>query len=88
MAALHNTFATIAKAREAINRHVLDNGESYQIYKTDTKRHILLCKDKSCSFTIRAWCTKKQVLLSPNSSHIPVALLSIMAISNYHFCGS
>jgi len=59
MVALNDTFATIAEAREAINRHVLDDGESYRVYKTDTKRHILLCKDKSCSFTIRAWRTKK-----------------------------
>ena len=52
MVALNDTFATIAEAREAINRHVLNDGESYKVYKTDTKRHILLCKDKSCSFTI------------------------------------
>jgi hypothetical protein len=59
MVALNDTFATIAGAREAINRHVLNDGESYRVYKTDAKRHILLCKDKSCSFTIRAWCAKK-----------------------------
>jgi hypothetical protein len=53
MVALHDTFATIAEAREAINQHILDDGESYRVYKLDSKRHILLCKDKSCSFTIR-----------------------------------
>jgi hypothetical protein len=58
MVALYNT-AIIAKTRKAIICHVLDNGKSYQIYKTDTKHHILLCKDKSCSFIIRAWCIKK-----------------------------
>jgi hypothetical protein len=59
MVALYDTFATIAEARNAINRHVLDDGESYQVYKTDSKRYILVCKDKICSFKIRAWCTKK-----------------------------
>jgi hypothetical protein len=59
MVALHNTFASIVEACKAINRHVLDNSKSYQVYKSDTKRHILICKNKSCSFIIRAWCTKK-----------------------------
>jgi hypothetical protein len=59
MVALHNTFASIAEACEAINRHVLDDGESYRVYKSDSKRHILVCKDKSCSFEIQVWCTKK-----------------------------
>jgi len=59
MIALYDTFASIVEAREAINRHVLDDGESYRVYKSDVKRHILVCKDKSCSFIIRVWCTKK-----------------------------
>jgi hypothetical protein len=59
MVALYDTFATIAEAYDAINRHVLNNGESYRVYKTDLKRYILVCKDKICSFAIRAWCTKK-----------------------------
>jgi hypothetical protein len=29
MVAIYNTFASIVKAYEAINRHVLDDGESY-----------------------------------------------------------
>jgi hypothetical protein len=52
MVALYNTFAAIAKARKAINYYILDNSKSYQIYKTNTKRYILLCKDKSCFFII------------------------------------
>ena len=59
MVALHDTFVSIAEAREVINRHVLDDGKSYRVYKSDSKRHILVCKDKSCSFEIRVWCTKK-----------------------------
>jgi hypothetical protein len=50
MVALYDTFASIAEAREAINCYVLDDGKSYQVYKLDLKRHILVCKDKSCSF--------------------------------------
>jgi MuDR family transposase len=53
MVALYNTFASTAEAREAINRYVLDDGESYRVYKSDSKRYILICKDKSCSFEIR-----------------------------------
>jgi hypothetical protein len=53
MVALYDTFSSIAKAREAINCHVLNNSESYRVYKSDSKRHILVCKDKSYSFEIR-----------------------------------
>jgi MuDR family transposase len=53
MVALYDTFASIVKAREAINRYVLDDSKSYQVYKSDSKRHILVCKDKSCSFEIQ-----------------------------------
>jgi hypothetical protein len=61
MVSLHDTFASIREAREAINRYVLNDSESYRVYKSDSKRHILVCKDKSsgCSFEIRAWCTQK-----------------------------
>jgi hypothetical protein len=59
MVALHNTFASIAETCEAINRYVLNDSESYRVYKLDSKRYILVCKDKSCSFKIRVWCTKK-----------------------------
>jgi hypothetical protein len=31
MAALNDTFATIAEACEAINRHVLNDGKSYRV---------------------------------------------------------
>jgi MuDR family transposase len=59
MVALYDTFTSIAEARKAINHYVLDDGESYWVYKSDSKRYILVCKDKSCSFVIRVWCTKK-----------------------------
>ena len=34
-------FATIKEAREAINRHVINDGELYKVYKLDSKRYIL-----------------------------------------------
>jgi hypothetical protein len=62
MLELGQTFATIQEAREAINRHVLDDGESYKVYKSDSTRHILQCKskDENCSFSIRAALSKKK----------------------------
>jgi hypothetical protein len=77
MVVVYDTFATIAEAYEAINRHVLDEGESYRVYKTDTKRYILLCKDMSCSFTSKHSAPRKPVLLLLNSSHIRAVLLFI-----------
>jgi hypothetical protein len=53
MAALYDTFASNAEAHEAVNRYVLNNGKPYQVYKLDSKRYILVCKDKSCSFIIQ-----------------------------------
>jgi hypothetical protein len=57
--ALYNTLTAIAEARKVINDHVLTDGMSHRVCKTDTKRYVLLCKDKSCSFTMQAQCTKK-----------------------------
>ena len=59
MVALYDTFASIVDACETIYRYVLDDSKPYRVYKSDSKRHILVCKDKSCSFEIRVWCTKK-----------------------------
>jgi hypothetical protein len=40
-------------AREAIQRHILDDGESYKTKKAEKKRYILLCKDTNCTFRIQ-----------------------------------
>jgi hypothetical protein len=53
MVAFYDTFASIVEAYEVINCYVLDNSKSYQVYKLDTKRYILVCKDKSCSFIVQ-----------------------------------
>jgi hypothetical protein len=52
MVAFYNTFASIVKAYEVINCYVLNNSKSYQVCKLDTRRYILVCKDKSCFFFI------------------------------------
>jgi len=62
MVAFYNTFASIVEAYEVINCYVLDNSKSHQVYKLNTKRYILVCKDKSCSFVIQVYCTKKHLL--------------------------
>jgi hypothetical protein len=53
MVAFKDTFLTIQEAREAINRHVLDEGESYKVYKSDSHCHIIVCKDATCKFKIK-----------------------------------
>jgi hypothetical protein len=53
MIAFYNTFASIVEAYGVINCYVLNNSKSYQVYKLDTKRYILVCKDKNCSFIIQ-----------------------------------
>jgi hypothetical protein len=35
MVALKDTFSTIQEACNAVNCHVLDEGESYKVYKLD-----------------------------------------------------
>jgi hypothetical protein len=52
MLVINDLFSTIKEARDAINRHVLDEGESYKVYKTDCRRHIIICKNPVCKFRI------------------------------------
>ena len=59
MVQIRDSFETMAKAREAITRFLLNAGQSYKVYKGDSKRYILICKDKDCGFKIRASYLKK-----------------------------
>src|SRR6266487_1100558 len=59
MLAIGDKFSNIQEARDAINRSILDDGESYKVYKSDSKHHILQYKEKSCTFSIRAAFSKK-----------------------------
>jgi hypothetical protein len=62
MLEVEQAFATIKEAKEVINHHVIDDGESYKVYKSDSKCHILQykSKDKNCSFSIRAALSAKK----------------------------
>lgn len=59
MVQIGNSFKTMAEARDAITRFLLNAGQSYKVYKGDSTRYILACKDSDCSFKIRASYSKK-----------------------------
>ena len=64
MVILNDVFSTIDKAKEAINRYILNKEESYKIYKSDSRRHIVVCKDFVCKFKIKAsLLIKKKVVI-------------------------
>jgi hypothetical protein len=88
MLAIGDKFPDIQEAQETINRSVLDDGELYKVYKSDSKRYILQCKDKSCTFSIRAAFSKKIGISITKISHIPVAQLSIIRTRKACYCGS
>jgi hypothetical protein len=54
-----DTFSLIGDARDAVQRHVLDDGESFKTTKSDKKRYIIACKDDKCAFRIRVTNIKK-----------------------------
>jgi hypothetical protein len=54
MLSINDLFLTIKEARDIINRHVLDKGESYKVYKSNSCRHIIICKKAAYKFRIRA----------------------------------
>ena len=60
MLAINDLFSIIKEARDTINHHVLDKGESYKVYKSDCRCHIIICKDPVCKFRIRASLLKKK----------------------------
>jgi hypothetical protein len=61
MLAIGNKFASIQEAWKAINRSVINDGESCEVYKLDSKRHILKCKEEFCAFSTQAIFSKKNV---------------------------
>jgi hypothetical protein len=60
MLSTNDLFLTIKEARDAINRYVLDERESYEIYKSDSCCYIIICKKAACKFRIRASLLKKK----------------------------
>jgi hypothetical protein len=55
-------FKTMKEAKEAIKAAILDTGQSFYVYKSDSTRHLLRCKDLSCKFNIRITYSKKTEL--------------------------
>ncbi|KFY98034.1 hypothetical protein V500_01815 [Pseudogymnoascus sp. VKM F-4518 (FW-2643)] len=58
---LGDSFQTLIEARNAINRYQLDNGLSYKVYKSDSTRYIITCRNTACDFKIRASKTRKDL---------------------------
>ena len=65
--AIGTQFDTVATAREAIIRYVLDRGESYVCGKSDKKRYYVKCN--SCEFFIRAAERSNGVIIYRNDPH-------------------
>jgi hypothetical protein len=57
---INNLFPTIKKARDIINRYVLNKGESYKVYKSDSRYYIIICKKVTYKFRIQASLLKKK----------------------------
>jgi hypothetical protein len=62
MVKLKDKFESIAAARTAITKFVLDSGESYKVVKSDKTRFVICCKDSECKFRIRAIRSAKEVV--------------------------
>jgi hypothetical protein len=85
---LGQTFPTILIARDAINRSVIDNGESYKIHTSNARVYIIQCRDarnSSYSFYIRASLSKKSsvvsiVTLRSSHSYSPHAIVGLRSL--------
>jgi hypothetical protein len=53
-------FPDLPTAKNAIAAYVIDNSESYKVRNSNKERYTLVCKDKSCKFTIRATTSKSK----------------------------
>ena len=60
MLVINDLFSTIKKAKDTINRHILDKGEFYKVYKSNCCRYIIIYKDPVYKFKIRASLFKKK----------------------------
>ena len=60
MVSINDLFPTIEQAQDIINRYILDEGESYKVYKSDSYYYIIICKEATCKFRIRASLLKKK----------------------------
>jgi hypothetical protein len=59
---LYDHFETIKAARKAIKQYVLNNGESFKVDLFDKKQYSIICKERSCRFSIQAFKSSKEVV--------------------------
>ena len=67
MTAVSNTFASIAGACEAINRHDLNDGEFYKIYKVISNTVFINAKTRTVLSQFKPTAARKRMQLSSNS---------------------
>src|SRR6266487_6963594 len=71
MVNINDQFESIAAARNAITKFVLDQDESYKLVASDKRRYIICCKDSKCKFCIRAtWSAKEVVSITIIEPHM------------------
>ena len=78
MILINDVFFTIKDAQDVINRYVLDEGESYKVYKSDSRRHIIIYKDLTYKFRIRAFLLKKK------GAFITILITYSCSLANYY----
>ena len=52
MLSIGNEFLTLEEAPKTIQSSIIVKGLSYTVLKSDSKRHIVICKEVICSFRI------------------------------------
>ena len=71
MLIINDMFSSIQETRDAINRYILNEGESYRVLKSDSRCYIVIYKDPIYKFKIRASLLKKKgvviIILIPYS---------------------
>jgi hypothetical protein len=72
---LGDRFESIEAACEAVKAFILDQGESFRTVASDKTRYILRCKDKPCSFRIRATLHKKDSKIGRTTTPVSITRL-------------
>ena len=62
MVQVGDEFDSMDSARNAIRSYILDQGESFKVFKSEKKLYILVCKDSDCNFRIRCIESNKKVI--------------------------
>jgi hypothetical protein len=94
MVHLNQSFGSIPEGRNAINRWLLDNGESYSIGKSKKSSvYTLYCKAEGCTFSVRLYVTVKTGatitklephICSPDTHYDNSATQSVRYLADHH----